>query len=86
MRERYDPIQLGFLMLTDKSLIEKVAKEEKVAFVDHTKYSVWRLQKLGYTAANALYPLDNTHTDATGAKRKVPPIFVSNDTANEIPF
>lgn len=39
-------------------------------FVDHTKYSVWRQQQLGYTAAKAMYPLDNTHTDATGAKRK----------------
>ncbi|KAH8151921.1 uncharacterized protein LAJ45_03914 [Morchella importuna] len=44
-----------------------VAEEQKVPFVDHTKYSVARQQALGYTAAKAMYPLDNTHTDAAGA-------------------
>lgn len=50
----------------------KVAEEQKVPFVDHTKYSVARQQALGYTAAKAMYPLDNTHTDAAGATRKLP--------------
>ncbi|KAL7270629.1 hypothetical protein RUND412_006657 [Rhizina undulata] len=47
----------------------EVAEYENVSFLDHTKYSVYRQQQLGYTAALAMYPLnDSTHTDAKGAR------------------
>ncbi|RDI78615.1 hypothetical protein Vi05172_g11433 [Venturia inaequalis] len=45
----------------------QVAAAEKVQFVDHTKFSVAALQKLGPTASKKLFPNDNTHTNDAGA-------------------
>lgn len=46
---------------------EETADSQHAGWVDHTKYSVARFQALGETAARAMFPLDNTHTDADGA-------------------
>jgi len=44
------------------------AKASGVEWVDHTKFSVRRLQALGSTGAKALFPNDNTHTNDKGAR------------------
>ncbi|KAI5777602.1 rhamnogalacturonan acetylesterase [Geopyxis carbonaria] len=44
-----------------------VAEAQGVGWVDHTKASVARFQKLGYSASKAMFPQDNTHTNAAGA-------------------
>lgn len=36
-------------------------------FIDHTKFSVAALQKLGPIEAKKLFPNDNTHTNDAGA-------------------
>jgi len=46
----------------------EVAKELQVEFLDHTKYSVNRLNALGQTKSKALFPNDNTHTGPKGAE------------------
>ncbi|KAF2405242.1 rhamnogalacturonan acetylesterase [Trichodelitschia bisporula] len=46
----------------------QTAEQEKVEFLDHTKYGVERLRPLGETKAKTYFPQDNTHTNAAGAK------------------
>jgi len=45
-----------------------VAEELKAEFVDHNRYSLRELQDLGPTDAKKLFPKDNTHTSAKGAR------------------
>lgn len=45
----------------------QVAATAKVEFIDHTKFSVAVLLKLGPTEAKKLFPNDDTHTNDAGA-------------------
>jgi rhamnogalacturonan acetylesterase len=48
-----------------------VADELKAEFVDHNRYSMRELQDLGPVEAKKLFPRDNTHTNAKGARGKI---------------
>jgi rhamnogalacturonan acetylesterase len=47
---------------------ETVAHEEKVEYVDHTKYTADRLESLGEGKVKQFFPNDSTHTNSEGAR------------------
>jgi len=47
---------------------ETVAREEKVEYIDHTKYTADRFDGLGEGRVKAFFPKDSTHTNNDGAR------------------
>jgi rhamnogalacturonan acetylesterase len=54
------------------------AEELKAEFIDHNTYGLMALADMGEADAKKLFPTDNTHTNAEGARRKLNLTLVSN--------
>lgn len=53
------PIYVGYA--------QQVASQTSVSYVDHFNYLLTRYKTLGASAVNALFPVDNIHTNSNGA-------------------
>jgi rhamnogalacturonan acetylesterase len=63
----------GTKMRTDwpfATYARQIAGIAKIEYLDHTLYSLKRFDKMGPERAKAYYPVDNTHTNAEGARSR----------------
>jgi len=55
----------------------QIASIAKVEYIDHTLYSVKKFGAMGQEKSKTFYPIDETHTNAGGAKSMVPRHYLS---------